>query len=255
MRVEPEARVTMMPAAVDTTAITRAKALANGCCCNPKIVKALLMVVNCSNKDGFPAEPSELVRAYAYVALERCMSRCSEPEADAPPEPPPAAKAAVYETVSPFGTVVEVHSQILLANYFAPTGGEPAEKIYADARLALARGLKLSPETIARLNGPRNVRDAVMPSFPTIAPADIVARLDRVVANAANGPRERTTSFISTLPKREPEPTSEPETRMKITVLPAGGTTNAPAVTQPFEPQSPRTKMSMSSLWKEAQQR
>src|SRR5438270_640443 len=76
--------------------IAAAKAFVSGCCCSPKVVKALLIVVNCSNKDGFPAEASELVRTYAYVALERCLRKCVEEEPEAPPEPPPAAKKAMY---------------------------------------------------------------------------------------------------------------------------------------------------------------
>jgi hypothetical protein len=238
--------------------LAAAKALANGCCCNPKIVKALLMVVNCSNKDGFPAEPSELVRAYAYVALERCMRRCVEAEPETPPEPPPAAKAALYDTLSPFGPTCDAHTPILLASYFPPGGGEPPEKIYAEARQALARGLKLSPETIARLSGPRNVADAVLPGVPRITPADVIARLDAVVANAARGPRERT-SFVSTLPKREPEPpaasrefvmTAAAPTEMgrPVPVSVTAGPTAGPTA-------SPAAPKSVMSLWKDANRR
>jgi hypothetical protein len=154
----------------------------------------------------------------------------------------------VYETVMPFGPVVEVHSQILVASYFAPDGGEPAEKIFAEARLALSRGLKLSPGTLTRLNGPRNVHDAVMPSLPTVAFMDVTARLNRVVANSANGPRERGTSFISTLPKREPEPAGANDSKFKISLL-----SSTPSPTA--ETQQPRSKSSVSSLWQDAQKR
>lgn len=244
--------------------LAAAKSLANGCCCNPKIVKALLMVVNCSNKDGFPIEASELVRAYAYVALERCMRRCAEVEGEAPPEPPPAAKAAIFETLAPLGPTADAHTHILLASYFPPSGGESPEAIFAEARLTLARGIKLLPETITRLNGPRNVADAVLPAMtlPKFSPEDVVKRLDAVVVNSNRGPREKPVSFISTLPKREHQP--EPEARQQpfspLTNIPVEYSSpmsvnvNAlPALSQPSVGSA--APKSIRSLWKDANRR
>lgn len=142
--------------------IAAAKALATGCCCSAKVVKALTISANCSTKDGFPAEASELVRCYAYVALERCLRKCIETEPEVPPEPPPAAKKAMYESLAPMGGIPDYTATVLLAAYYSPEGSEPAATVYVAARATLARGMQLSPQTVARLSGPRNVRDALM---------------------------------------------------------------------------------------------
>ena len=143
--------------------LAAAKALANGCCCSPKVVKALTIAVSCSTADGFPAEASELVRTYAYVALERCLRRCVEEEPELPPEPPPAVKKAMLETLAPIGETVSYSAHILLAAYFPTQAAETRDEVFAEARRVLSRGLKLSPRTVARLSGPKNVADAVFP--------------------------------------------------------------------------------------------
>jgi hypothetical protein len=159
--------------------LAAAKAFASGCCCTPKVVKALTAAVSGTNKDGAPAEASELVKCYAYVALERCLRRCVEEEAETPPEPPPAAKQAMYELLVPLGVQADPGMYTLVAHY-ALSAPEPAAKVYADARQALARGLTLSPQTIARLSGPRNVRDAVMPNLAAVPSAPLADRLPAV---------------------------------------------------------------------------
>ncbi len=143
--------------------LAAAKAFASGCCCSAKVVKALTMSVNCSNKDGFPAEASELVRTYAYVALERCMRKCVEGEPELPPEPPPAAKKAMFESLAPMGIISDYTAAVLLASYYSPETTEPPAAVFAAARATLSRGLQLSQQTIARLSGPRNVREAMFP--------------------------------------------------------------------------------------------
>ena len=157
--------------------IAAAKAFASGCCCSPKVAKALLTSVNCSNKDGFPAEASELVRTYAYVALERCLRKCVEEEPDLPPEPPPAAKKAMYEALAPMGATVDVSAHILLASYYPLLATETPAQVYAEARQTLGRGLKVSPQTISRLSGPKNLRDGVFPgdSRPAVSLASITS--------------------------------------------------------------------------------
>lgn len=144
--------------------LAAAKALASGCCCTAKVVKALTMTVNCSNKDGFPAEASELVRIYAFVALERCLRKCVQAEPEAPPEAPPAVKQALYESLKPVGSFTNLDREILLAAYFAPTAADTHVRIFRDAHTALGKGLKVSPTTLTRLSGPRNLYDSVMPS-------------------------------------------------------------------------------------------
>ncbi len=189
--------------------IAAAKALAGGCCCSPKVVKALLTSVNCSNKDGFPAEASELVRTYAYVALERCLRKCMEGEPEAPPEPPPAAKQAMYEQLAPIGTSVDYSAHVLLASYYPLQPTETAARVYADARQTLARGLKVSPQTVARLSGPKNLRDGVFPpDRPPVSLASIVSLPSFAsVRKSAPAPREASVEpalFAPTLPPAEP---------------------------------------------------
>lgn len=143
--------------------LAAAKALASGCCCNARTVKALMICVDCSTKDGFPAEASELVRAYAYVALERCLCKCVEAEPEVPPEPPAAAKKAMYESLAPMGAEADYNVAILLAGYFSPDAKETQASLFSAARVILAKGLQLSPRATARLAGPRNVRDSLFP--------------------------------------------------------------------------------------------
>ena len=104
-------------------------------------------MVNCSNKDGFPAEASELVRTYAYVALERCLRKCIEAEPDLPPEPPPAAKKAMYESLLPMGGIPDYTVTILLAGYYSLEAPEQPATLFASARVTLSRGLSISPNT------------------------------------------------------------------------------------------------------------
>lgn len=143
--------------------IAAAKAFVNGCCCSPKVMKALTISVSCSNKDGFPAEASELVRTYAYVALERCLQKCVEMEPELPPEPPPAAKKAMYEAIAPMGATLDYSAYILVASYYPIEAKETPAQLLANARRTLAQGLKISPQTMARMSGPKNVADAVFP--------------------------------------------------------------------------------------------
>lgn len=50
-----------------------AMALGNGCCCTKKTIEALVIVVSCSNRDGFPKETSWRVHAAASAALDHCL--------------------------------------------------------------------------------------------------------------------------------------------------------------------------------------
>ena len=179
--------------------LAAAKALAGGCCCTQKILKALTTSVNSSAEDKFPAERSELVRAFAYVALERCLRACQDAEPDDPPEPPAAAKQAVYETLTPFGPLADYTTQVLQASYYAAGAVGLPPGLYERARRVLARGLKLTPDTIAKLSGPRTVMDAVAPGYDAPRAAGLVEKPD---------PRGRDTSpgWIKTLPKTPAEP-------------------------------------------------
>jgi hypothetical protein len=190
--------------------LAAAKALASGCCCSAKVVKALTISVNCSTKDDFPAEASELVRTFAYVALERCLRKCIEAEPEVPPEPPPAAKKAMYETLVPMGTIPDYTATILLASYYSPEKSEPPAAVFAAARQALARGLQLSQQTLARLSGPRNVRDALFPDgvkpLPFSVPQLPFARKSEVTEQ----PRQYVMSVSGSVEPGQPIP-STPE--------------------------------------------
>jgi hypothetical protein len=70
--------------------LAAARALQKGCCCTPKVMKALLICVNGSKKDGNPAEDSPAVIAAARAALERCVMNCGNTAEEAPEKPAPS---------------------------------------------------------------------------------------------------------------------------------------------------------------------
>ncbi|MCE9532709.1 MAG: hypothetical protein K8T89_16555 [Planctomycetes bacterium] len=140
-----------------------AKAFARGCCCTPKVLKALSICVSNSNKDGFPAERSEYVLAFAYVALDRCLRSCMQAEPEQSPEKAPEKKAALNNANPALIQSLAENGTILKAGYYSLVDQMPTNAIYADARVALSKGLNLSPETLARLQKPRTVKDVVAP--------------------------------------------------------------------------------------------
>jgi hypothetical protein len=71
--------------------LAAARALQKGCCCTLKVMKALLLCVNGSKKDGNPVEDSPAVIAAARIALERCVMNCGS-TAEEPPEKPAPSK-------------------------------------------------------------------------------------------------------------------------------------------------------------------
>jgi hypothetical protein len=160
---------------------TAARVLVRGCCCTPKIVKALTATVSGSTKDGHPAERSELVLAYAYVALERCLNSCVEAEPEPMPEKPlqrpenpPSPEQALSLALAQF-----TEDQPLLpiaAEANAKTSVAKRVQVYAEARAALAKGINLSSETLSRLSRPRTVGDLFStPVVRTAAPHPAVA--------------------------------------------------------------------------------
>lgn len=141
-----------------------AKALLSGCCCTPKIVKALTVVVNQSDKDGNLAEESERVRLTAFLALEKCLQAC-QPKAEEPPEKP-----------APKGTEAAGLAQV---RYEEMTQGQ----VFAAARAALAKGIRVSPQGMKGMTGPANLRDLtfgprVPPAPPPPPPTDEVTPAD-----------------------------------------------------------------------------
>jgi hypothetical protein len=63
--------------------------LGRGCCCTPKVVAALSLVVAGSDRDGMPVERSERVKAAAAASLDHCLN-CLAPTVPVLLAPPPA---------------------------------------------------------------------------------------------------------------------------------------------------------------------
>lgn len=143
---------------------TAARVLVRGCCCTPKIVKALTATVSGSTKDGHPAERSELVLAYAYVALERCLNSCVEAEPEPIPEKPlqrpenpPSPEKALTLALAQFADDQPPALLPVGAEVNSKTPAAARSQVYAEARAALAKGINLSSETLSRLSRPRTV--------------------------------------------------------------------------------------------------
>jgi hypothetical protein len=75
-----------------------ARVLGSGCCCTPKTIESLAIVVSASSRDGNPTENSPRVRAAAFASLQHCVECYSEqlPEPQKPEKglPPLAAAPA-----------------------------------------------------------------------------------------------------------------------------------------------------------------
>ena len=125
--------------------IAAAKALFVGCCCNKPVITALTRSVNGDDKDGNPGERSECVKAYAYLALQKCLACYTEPEPK-PPEPGEAAPAPKEKADA--GEAGEIQ----LAGYAQRSGTRPPEWL-TEARQAVARGMNISKETLWRIGG------------------------------------------------------------------------------------------------------
>src|ERR1051326_3371438 len=73
-----------------------AMAMGSGCCCNKKIIAALLIASQGSDEDSNPYEISERVKAAAFDSLQHCLMTCEEyakveevPEGSGSGEKPP----------------------------------------------------------------------------------------------------------------------------------------------------------------------
>lgn len=133
-----------------------AKALLTGCCCTPKVIKTLTVVVNQSDKDGNLAEESERVRLTAFLALEKCLQRCQPAKAEEPPEKP-GAKEPEKEK-----------EKVAQVKFEEMTEAD----VFAAARAALAKGVSVSAGAMGKMSGPANLRDMVLgPPLPSSAQA------------------------------------------------------------------------------------
>jgi len=129
---------------VECVRFAAARALGSGCCCTKKTIEALRLVVAGEDKDGFPSETSERVRAAATAALDNCMCRFEgketapepteppEPATPKPPEPPGSGSA------SPFGPKVSQRPRGALGYYETTIQRRSLGQVKADARRTLA---------------------------------------------------------------------------------------------------------------------
>jgi len=144
--------------------LAAAKALLSGCCCTPKIIQALTVCVNMSEKDGNLAEESERVRLTAFVALERCLRVCQPAKPVEPPEKPknkPKDEKKELQLTQVGFTQAE------------------SDTILSEARAVLAKGIQVSDATMRQMSGPTNLRDlvagpryqqSVEPTYPVYPP-------------------------------------------------------------------------------------
>ena len=132
---------------VECVRFAAARALGSGCCCTKKTIEALQLVVAGEDKDGFPSETSERVRAAATAALQNCMSRFegkeAAPEPTEPPEPatPKPPEPPGSGTTSPSGPKVSQQPRSALGYYETTIQRRSLGQVKVDARrtLALAR--------------------------------------------------------------------------------------------------------------------
>jgi hypothetical protein len=196
---------------------TAARVLARGCCCTPKILKALTLTVNGSNKDGNPAERSELVLAYAYVALERCLKCCIDVEPEPmpekplerpenPPSPEKALSLAVEQFSSNLAPLVPIGSEENTTN-----SATSRTKLYAEARAALAKGIKLSSETITRLSRPRTLSNLFSNTIATTS-VPMVSASPEVKPRPSGSPQ----TFASSPPQGDQTEKSESKSLFSI---------------------------------------
>jgi len=157
--------------------LAAAKALARGCCCTPKVIKALTMSVNESTKDSFPAEESERVRLMAYLALERCMQACQPTANEEPPEKPTEKKEDEKKSVA-----FIADGAVLRATYYTSTFQQvPEAEVFHDARRTLARGMRVSSETMQSLQGQTSLREMLQPTGPSTEPRTLIP-INRIAA-------------------------------------------------------------------------
>ncbi len=191
--------------------LAAAKAFLSGCCCTPKVIKALTMCVNRSEKDGNLAEESERVRLTAFVALERCLRVCQPAKPEEPPEKPknkPKVEKKEVELTQAGYTAAEV------------------DEVFADARAALARGIQVSDGVMRQMSGPANLRDMVIgpsyrqaavpvyPVYPPLPPAD---------APLPPPPEATPTPIPSPTPLPKPTPDEKPTRNLMSIVKGAFG--------------------------------
>ncbi len=131
----------------------------------------------------------------------------------------------MYETLAPLGSIPDYTATVLLAAYFSPDTTESRASILGAARSTLSRGLDLSPQTLARLSGPRNVRDTLFTdgiqpptvSLPTITLSAIKLPQVPPTARRPEPPRQAamTATTATATPAARSAPTATPQADRK----------------------------------------
>jgi hypothetical protein len=180
---------------VECVRFAAARALGSGCCCTKKTIEALQLVLAGEDKDGFPSETSERVRAAAAVAIENCLTRLdgiqAAPETPVPPEPPEPALPTPPEPPSPgnaraFGPRASQRPRLALEYYETTIAKRSFGKIKADARRTLAMARSQGVGTRIMTTGNRSLYGALArASTPLDRPnaADRPSAADRPNAN------------------------------------------------------------------------
>ncbi len=155
------------------------------------------------------------------------MHKCVTGDAEVPPEQPAPVKKAYYEALRPSGADLNLTREILLAGYFDPSLRETPAQIFAEARKVVGQGLRLSPNTLVRLSGPRNVFDSIAPGGSQWRTAGTVVMSDSGTASSAavTQTTEPATSPAAVLPLPPPTQSLMPITadRPSQTLQPASG--------------------------------
>ncbi len=181
---------------VECVRFAAARALGSGCCCTKKTIAALQLVVAGEDKDGFPSETSERVRAAAIVALQNCMSRFESketaPEPTEPPEPatPKPPEPPGSGSTSPFGPKVSQRPRGALGYYETTIQGRSLGQVQADARrtLALARSEGVGKRILT--TGNRSVFGALARASSPSSRGDRAAPVVSLEHEGTAGPRQ-----------------------------------------------------------------
>jgi hypothetical protein len=179
-----------------------AVALANGCCCTPKVVIALSNTVGCSTSDGGFLETSAQVRRAAEAALERCMPCCAggdlpvlefekkgtgEKGKGEQPKDDKNSKLPAGEDPN-----------AELKAYYAKAGKLPKAEVMNYARKALEIGRQMG----YKVEAPSNPMDLAAAGMPATAKVGIAPRRPTNLLDLLSGQEPQTPSIAAAPPVR-----------------------------------------------------
>ncbi|MCC6418637.1 MAG: hypothetical protein IT429_10420 [Gemmataceae bacterium] len=169
-------------------------ALGRGCCCTRKTIEALAITASGSERDGFPPERSERVRAAALASLHHCLAGLAEPIVEGPPpEAVPPPKEGSKEGGP--GFLPDTSRQ-----YYKRVQQQPLKKIVEGARRTLSQARPVSQTPAVAQQRPAGVFDLITRAFTpadgtgsqvqqakheTVSPPRSQPQADRLVPQAA----------------------------------------------------------------------